>query len=736
VLPLLERRCVVCHGCYDAPCQLKLGSWEGLTRGASQAKVYDGERLLEAQPTRLFEDAERPSEWRKKGFFPVLNERREDAESNRLGSLLYRMLALKRRHPLPRQGVLPASFDFSVERKQLCPTLAQMGGFEAQHPDWGMPFGLPGLEPAEEDLVARWLERGANDEGLPPLPPVLQSQVADWESFMDGDSLKQRLVARYLYEHLFLALLHFDSDPEETRFRLVRSSTPSGQPITVIPTRRPYDDPRVDRVHYRLDRVRESIVEKTDMAYVIGPERLLRLRAIFFDPPYPVVALPSYEVDVASNPFVAFAAIPARARYRFLLDEAQLTMMGFIKGPVCRGQLALNAIEDQFWVFFADPDADARDLHDAFLKREAHNLGLPTAWGSASPIVVPWLEYKHRQDDYLVAKSEFLKKELARIKVDLSLIWNGGASGGRGGANPNAALTVFRHFDSASVVQGLVGPPPKTVWVLTYPELERIHYLLVAGYDVFGNIGHHLNTRLYMDFLRMEAEFNFLVLLPRASRKPVRDFWYRGASDAVKSHVYGGAAHLDRDTDIVYRTDNPKSELLMMLSARVAPALDHTPTVASTVADPALLRAMGALAGLRGASLSFLPETVVLRIDGPGAGARYFTILRNTGHSNVSDLFREDSRVVPAEHTLTVVPGFIGAYPNALYVVPSTMVEALTATIAGLASEADYARLLDRFAIRRTNHRFWVYADAMQAAHASSGGGHHGLLDLSRFENR
>ena len=22
--PLLERRCVVCHGCYDAPCQLKL----------------------------------------------------------------------------------------------------------------------------------------------------------------------------------------------------------------------------------------------------------------------------------------------------------------------------------------------------------------------------------------------------------------------------------------------------------------------------------------------------------------------------------------------------------------------------------------------------------------------------------------------------------------------------------------------------------------------------------------
>jgi len=39
VKPVLERRCVVCHGCYDAPCQLKLSSIEGLQRGASKEKV-------------------------------------------------------------------------------------------------------------------------------------------------------------------------------------------------------------------------------------------------------------------------------------------------------------------------------------------------------------------------------------------------------------------------------------------------------------------------------------------------------------------------------------------------------------------------------------------------------------------------------------------------------------------------------------------------------------------------
>ena len=68
----LEQRCMVCHGCYDAPCQLKLDAWQGLQRGASKEKVYDGTRLLTANLTRLFEDAHTAQEWREKGFYPVL----------------------------------------------------------------------------------------------------------------------------------------------------------------------------------------------------------------------------------------------------------------------------------------------------------------------------------------------------------------------------------------------------------------------------------------------------------------------------------------------------------------------------------------------------------------------------------------------------------------------------------------------------------------------------------------
>ena len=30
VKPVLDGRCVVCHACYDAPCQLKLSAFEGI----------------------------------------------------------------------------------------------------------------------------------------------------------------------------------------------------------------------------------------------------------------------------------------------------------------------------------------------------------------------------------------------------------------------------------------------------------------------------------------------------------------------------------------------------------------------------------------------------------------------------------------------------------------------------------------------------------------------------------
>jgi hypothetical protein len=98
-------------------------------------------------------------------------------------------------------------------------------------------------------------------------------------------------------------------------------------------------------------------------------------------------------------------------------------------------------------------------------------------------------------------------------------------------------LSVYRHFNSATGTKGLIGHHPKTAWLIGYSLLERIHYLLVAGNDVYGNIGHQLLSRIYMDFLRMEGETAFLLMLPPEARERERKFWYRGTAKDVQDFM-------------------------------------------------------------------------------------------------------------------------------------------------------------------------------------------------------
>ncbi|MFL6579810.1 MAG: fatty acid cis/trans isomerase, partial [Burkholderiales bacterium] len=195
VKPILDNRCVVCHACYDGPCQLKLTAWEGLARGASPQSVYDSSRLREASMTRLFADAQLPSAWRTKGFTAVLNER-PASEANLPASVIYRSLALKRAHPLPEGTVLPSSFTLGLDRPQQCPSIEAYASFEKDHPLWGMPYAMPGLDARELDIITRWLAAGAPYEGAAPPPNAIARQVREWETFLNGDSLKERLMSR------------------------------------------------------------------------------------------------------------------------------------------------------------------------------------------------------------------------------------------------------------------------------------------------------------------------------------------------------------------------------------------------------------------------------------------------------------------------------------------------------------------------------------------------------------
>jgi|GEM_PF-6437970 len=176
-----------------------------------------------------------------------------------------------------------------------------------------------------------------------------------------------------------------------------------------------------------------------------------------------------------------------------------------------------------------------------------------------------------------------------------------------------------------------------------------------------------------------------------------------------------------------------RERLLRLIMAWLAPVLGRRFAL-DTVSDTALREELQTLSGVRGRALSLLPEATFMRLDDPAGPSRYFTLLRNTGHSNVTHLADEMEELRPQENTLTVVPGFIGAYPNALYVAPRDALPEFTAAVRGLASEEDYRALADRFAIRRTHPQFWTYSDALQDTYARLTPIEAGLFDYNRLE--
>lgn len=728
IKPILENRCVVCHGCYDAPCQLKLSSPEGIDRGLTTQKVYT-DRLRAAEPTRLFEDAQTTEEWRWKGFTPVLNERQQTQEANLQAGLLYKMLELKKNNPLTAENVLTGDYDFSLSRSQICPSIETYNSFAKDHPGWGMPFGLPGLTDTEFKKMEHWLENGAKMVELEPLTHFQQQQIGDWELFLNQTANKHKLMSRYVYEHLFLSHLYFEAEPKGHFFTIVRSKTPPGQKIERIVTRRPYDDPGTDSVYYRLVREKATILDKTHMPYRMDASRMQRWKDLFIDAEFEVKTLPSYQVEIAANPFIAFHDLPPSSRHQFLLDDAQLFIMGFIKGSVCRGEVALNVIDDRFWVFFTQPKKFNDIKMSDFLAEQSDNLRLPGEQESSASLFT-WKRYAKLQNNYFEAKAKVIKDLSAQHILSLDTIWDGD------GSNTNAALTIFRHFDNATVVQGLVGTPPKTAWLIDYPLFERIHYLLVAGFDPFGNVGHQLMTRLYMDFMRIEGEFNFVSFLPPENRFEELSYWYRGADKGIRKHMEEMPDHAFFPTSVVYKTTNYKLELFQQIQQRLTSVLtDRYDLVEQGLTGQEQL-ALNRLGAVTGSKTALLPEVVFIRLTGSQGKEYFFTLIHNRGYANVTSLLDEAKNRLPDEDNMTLVPGFIGAYPNVFWDIQSTDLNDLVNRVEMLATEADYQQLLDLYGIRRTSTQFWALSDRFQAAFQQMAPIESGLFDYNRLENR
>ncbi|KXJ49429.1 fatty acid cis/trans isomerase [Cycloclasticus zancles] len=746
VRPILDRRCVVCHGCFDAPCQLKLSSIEGMHRGASEERIYEPKRITEMQPTRLLVDAKSTAEWRSRGFFSIRNEGDQSPKNNLKNSVLYHLLRLKQENPQPRAGLLPDSISLGLDRKQTCPTLGEISDYARDHPMWGMPYAMPNLSALEYRTLVSWLAQDMPTVALPGPSAAVLPQIEQWESFLNQSSRKQRLVSRYLYEHLFHAHIHFSESPTREFYRLVRSTTPSGETVDEIPTVLPHDDPGDTPFYYRLLRYHPTIVAKNHIVYEFSEGRMQRYRELFLANDYEVDQLPSYETEISSNPFKVFAAIPATSRYRFLLDDAHFFIEGFIKGPACRGQIALDVIEDQFWVMFFDPNQPIITNNTQFIGTMADELQIPADGGSNLDFLRIWTDYWKGQRSYMESKQAWFRT-IGTHDLDhaMDFIWDGD------GNNPNAALTVFRHFDSGSVAYGLVGGNPETAWVIDYPLLERIHYLLVANFNVFGNMGHRMSTRIYMDFLRMEGEDYFLAFLPVNRRKEVRDAWYVGQRSSIQKLFSAPQEWLSTESISGYLTADPQQELYQSIKGRLASmayqaeAMNQCGSIncenlSSQKAEKRADRAMQQIAQLQGTNLHAFSDVAFVRVrmDSPEQDLVY-TLVRNKAYKNVTSFLadgHERDRSDIDRDTMTVVKWQEGSYPNFFFSVALSELDDFAKNCAAIRDRGDYEKFIDQYGVRRTNPEFWEMADWFQDEYKRNKPILSGLFDLNRYENR
>jgi hypothetical protein len=801
VKPIFESRCIQCHSCYNSPCQLKLDSVEGLDRGLVKGfDVFTPGKLKPVEPSRLGIDRKTTEGWRnfsnKIHFMPVTQDT-GNGPSNLDTSFILKLVEHKKKNASlivddlanPKEG---------AEKSRTCPeTPKDLSAHLASRPNAGMPYGLPPLSGQQIETLKRWTEMGS-----PRTAPVTvlskneAGTLQDVEDFLNAyrtnkdpvSAKKQSLVSRYIYEHLFLGHVYLQNvKAPASFFSLIRSRTECRHPDEIA-TRRPWDDPKGDFL-YCLKKIESAIVHKTHLPYLLDHDRIQRWKYLFFSKPWevsfrgrPGVADVAPRDDKhASNPFLVFQDIPAKAKYQFLLDDAQYHVANFTKGPVCKGNVAVNSIDEQFYVLFLKPESDLAVRSPEFAREAIPLESLPAQKGSGQILGVGVAAAeRNTRNEYRKLRDRYYGQQFPK-GYTVNDIWNGQDEdgGNRQTSNPNAALTVFRHEDSAIVEKGLIGATSKTAFVLDYSIFERIYYNLVAGFDVFGDASHQVQTRLYMSYTKMEGEENFLSFMPSSVRVPMRRSWYlRSASmiEKIDSKTDLIAGHfpllgLERDNvnqlaplnqtvydqlGVVQKLTvlrNYRRELISQFKKRLGPALvdnnrlnpdksyysktgDLTLTDTATIADfERELTKLSDLPGLNSKWVLMMPSSAMLIVESP-EGPELYTLVRNKEHLNIAWLSHEEGRRNEMMDSMVFYKGVLTSYPNYIFHVDIKDGKSFLDGMKGLRDFASYDAWTRRFGSPKNgpgSEKFWPTSDRLHQIFRAKYPLEYGAFDYNRY---
>ena len=209
---------------------------------------------------------------------------------------------------------------------------------------------------------------------------------------------------------------------------------------------RPNDDPG-QPFYYRLRPLRETLVEKTHITYALDAQRMDRWQELFLQTTGPLPPRPGYAYAERSNQFITFTAIPARARYQFMLDSAEYFVRSLYSRPGVPRPDRYRCHSRPVLTVFEDPQQEAYVNDPLYRSLTTPLLGPAGQDSDLSALGAAWLEYSSKRNQYLMLRHDYYA-ERKPAGADMAEIW------GRRRPQPGRAATIFRHHDSASVRRG------------------------------------------------------------------------------------------------------------------------------------------------------------------------------------------------------------------------------------------------------------------------------------------
>ncbi|MDD4976527.1 MAG: fatty acid cis/trans isomerase [Bacteriovorax sp.] len=718
VQPLLAKRCVACHSCYEAPCLMHFTSYEGIQRGLTK---HDSLEVLKTVPRNRTKDAatylgtnnsprwDQP-EWAKRDFFPIFQ-----LGSNNLLNLDNSIFAMALQHGKENAPGFSLQPSLYPPAHVCAKDSEELKSIYQKYPQSGMPYALPGLEESEYQVLNEWMQKGApgpsSDTKKVWDEPTSPKTILKFENFFNQTSPKASLTARYIYEHAIMAHIHFSGTPNDEFYELVRASNSSGVVKELVTEKG--NDPTPAPFVYRLHRIHDVIVRKTHALWELNEGSLVEWTKLFLDPTWDDEAniqahydsLDSYD---RQDPMKYFSPIPSKSRFTFMVRNAEMLVGEIVRSPSCSGKIATYAIKDHFWVFFLTAEGNEK-----YQKTKKMSLSFID-------------KVKDKIKDKVFSNKLSEKASVAINEKDI---------------DSKMSLSLFRHDKNVTVHKGLWGGDPQSFWVMDYDNYEDLYYNLVINYKPWGNVMHRVLTWEHMVKNRKVAESRFVDLFLSGDKDCtncatwVWDRWENSSFNRNSNEEMMISTTLkkvqNKILSVMDDTANNQADTLNDFSNRTT---DYPKTILEKWEQQMLELTHKENIAL----LKNLPDLIYVKLIDENGEDRIYSLILNKTYTTNNDITRgtidQNLIFLPEKNTLIMIKGLIGNHPNLFVTLKIDNAFDFVDKLKMIRSNQDWMALRDQFATHRNTADFWKTYDNFLNWQYRNDPLNAGVIDLNYYQ--